>query len=208
MRTIDNLHLTIDKKPRGHKSHVKGHMLGYTILELIVVMALMLVIGGFIVGILNSTLRGNTKTKITSDIAQNGNYAMSIMTGIITNSQAFNSINTSLAFPNPVATCVGRVSNGKQITVTGFDGGVTTFTCNDVGTSPTYTISSNSASLLDTTQVKLIPGSCTFTCSQDSVYSAPRIDITFQLQNASGATYEKQANALFNTSISIRNYGQ
>lgn len=180
---------------------------GYTLVELIVVMAVFILIGGFIVGILNSTLRGNTKTKITSDLAQNGNYALSIMTSLITNSQKFESVTPDLASPTPLVSCEGAAVDAKAITVTGFDGGVTTFSCNDVGVNPSYTISSNSASLLDTSQVKLVPNSCKFTCTQDSVYSAPRLDISFQLRNANGATYEKQAAATFNTSISIRNYG-
>ncbi len=151
---------------------------GYTLVELVIVMVLVLVIGGMITQILVSTLRGSNKTQANNAVAQNGNYAMSIMSDLILNAQSFTSILPLT--PTPATTCAGTAIKGNSVTIQNFDGGVTTFLCDDAN----KTISSNSASLLDTSQVALVTGSCSFTCSQTSVYSPPRIDISFKLKNA------------------------
>ena len=179
---------------------------GYTLIELTIVMALLLIVGTIIVGIISSALRGNTKTKITTDIAQNGNYAISVMSDLITNSQKLNSL-TGYPSPTVYPSCpMSPGVLGKSLSITGLDGGITIFACDD----SRHTITSNSASLLDTTQVILSSDpntSCSITCTQTDIYSSPRIDIKFQLQNATGATSEKSASANFNTSVFLRNQG-
>lgn len=178
---------------------------GYTLIELTIVMVIMLVVGGLVVGIIASAFRGSTKTKITNDVAQSGNYAMSVITNIITNSQKFESFNSL----SPVSGSINRCDtdpasgtsgpfSGDSLTVMGFDGGVTQLSCN-----PDGTMSSNSASLLDNSRVKAT--SCLFTCTQLSPFSPPRIDISFNLINISGQTLESQGAGTFNTSVTFRN---
>lgn len=174
---------------------------GYTLVELVIVMVLILVVGGMIAQILVSTLRGSNKTKANNAVSQNGNYALSIMSDFIINAKSFTSILPLT--PTPAYSCAGTTITGNSVTIQTFDGGTTTFMCDDVN----KTISSNSASLLDTSQVSLVPGSCSFTCTQASVYAPPRIDITFKLQNAYGNSAENKADVTFNTSLSVRNYG-
>lgn len=174
---------------------------GFTLIELVIVMGIFVIIGTIIVSILSSTFQGNTKARISTDITQNGNYVLNLLSNLILNSQKFQSI-TDLSSV-VTTTCATTGTTGKSITVTGFDGGNTTLFCDEAATIPT--ISSNSASLLDTSQVKVVPGSCSFTCTQADAYSLPRIDITFQLQNAAGTISEKQATSTFSTSFSLRN---
>lgn len=182
---------------RGQAESLKG----YTLIELLVVMFLLIIVGTLIVGILNSTIIGNAKSKISTDLGQNGNYALSIITDVILNSQDFDSITDASGVNSLSCSPTGTV--GKSVSVAGFDGGISTLKCDDIGQTPTYTISSNSASLLDTSRVKLVPGSCTFTCFQTDLYSIPRIDVTFQLTNANGTSYTDVAT--FNTSLAMRN---
>lgn len=185
------LHMTYERKRKE----------GFTLIELVIVMGIFVIIGTIIVSILSSTFQGNTKARISTDITQNGNYVLNLLSNLILNSQKFQSI-TDLSSV-VTTTCATTGTTGKSITVTGFDGGNTTLFCDEAATIPT--ISSNSASLLDTSQVKVVPGSCSFTCTQADAYSLPRIDITFQLQNAAGTISEKQATSTFSTSFSLRN---
>lgn len=183
---------------------------GFTLLELTIVMGVFIVIGTIIVSILGATFRGNTKTRVTNDISQNGNYALSIMTNLLLNSQRFESIVPSFdsCLTNPNPTCCSTTGTvGKSITFQGLDGGTTTLTCEDTGGDPTiYKISSNSASLTDPGIVRLSPNdTCYFTCTQVDEYAPPRIDIMFTLQNAEVAAGDGQASANFRTSVSLRN---
>lgn len=172
---------------------------GYTLLELIVVMVLLIVVGSLIVGILSSTIRGSAKSKITNDLGQNGNYVLSIISDIILNSQNFDSITDFTSTTH--TSCTPSGISGQSITVTGFDGGTTILSCY------ADTISSNSASLLDTSRVRLdpIPDLCKFTCVQADEYTPPRIDVTFTLVSANGNSSDTQGSATFKTSLSLRN---
>lgn len=182
---------------RGYTLYLRRRE-GYTLMELVVVMILLLVVGALVVGILNSTLRGNAKSKITNDLGQNGNYVLTVITDIILNSQNFKSITDSIS-GTVYTTCTSSGITGPTISLVGFDSGVTNLVCNG------DTISSNSASLLDISRVKLVPGTCSFTCVQADDYSPPRIDVSFQLQNANGSSSDSYGRATFNTSLSLRN---
>lgn len=184
---------------------IKKNSLGYTLIELTIVMALLIVVGGLLIGIISSALRGSTKTKITNDVAQNGNYALSVMTNIIANAQQFESFSSTSPITAVLTRCdrdtaTGRAGpfTGDKVTVVGFDGGITELSCGVGGT-----ISSNSAVLIDNSRVRV--ASCSLTCSQSSLYSPPRIDVEFSLVNASGGTAESAGSASFNTSVSFRN---
>lgn len=187
---------------------------GYTLIELLIVMMLLIVTGTVVVGILNATYRGTSKSKITSDIAQNGNYALSTISNVLTNSRQLISFTPTNSAS--ITDCVNTPPAGQSLTVLGFDGGTTTFTCNE----NELTISSSSAifsalpptptpykitQLIDTSRVKLAPATCSFTCTQQDIYSPPRIDVRFQLVNSAGTASDKTGAASFNTSVSLRN---
>ncbi len=183
---------------------------GFTLIELTIVMGIFIVVGTIIVSILSASFRGNTKTRVTNDISQNGNYALSIMTNLLLNSKRLESIvpssGTCSSISNPTC-CSSTGTQGKSITLQGLDGGTTILTCEDTGGNPAlYKISSNSASLTDPSLVRLSPsGTCSFTCTQSDEYSPPRIDIVFTLQNAEVAAGDSQDSANFRTSVSLRN---
>lgn len=197
----------------------KQNKRGFTLIEVTIVIGIFAVIGIIIVGILNSSLRGNTKTKLTSDLAQNGNYALTLISNLLLNSRRFQSIVSYPSFTE-YEVCSTTGISGKTISVAAFDGGLSTLSCSDVGATPTYSISSASATfsasiptpttfktttLIDTSQVRLVADSCYFTCTQADAYSAPRIDIKFQLMSAQSATNEQLGIATFSASVSLRN---
>ena len=175
---------------------------GYTIIELVVVIMVMLIVGGIIVGILYSSIRGTTKARVNNNISQNGSYAITVMTNFLANAKDL--IQVSDPFGNTYDTCVSDGINpvdGVSVTIQNYDGGVTTFACQN------GYISSNSASLIHTEDVEMITDTCRMRCIQDSFYAPPRIDISFELQNKNAQDPTTSGRSLFETSVTLRNYG-
>lgn len=171
---------------------------GFTLIELIVVGGILAIISMLITGILYSTLRSTGKSTITSDISQNGNFAISIMSNIVTSSDQVLDVGNRFDFQD----CTGGIS-GDSITLHRLDGGATTLTCEN------NTIASQSATgsqeLIDTHSVKV--ATCSFTCTQTNSYSVPVIGISFiLLENNNSPFVENKASATFETSVVLRNF--
>lgn len=173
---------------------------GYTIIELLTVVGILVIISALVTGILYSTLRGSSKTKIATSVAQNGSYALSVISDAIVSSYAVTAING-----NPITDCTASPS-GTMITLKKSDGSSISFSCAN------NTIASGSASLIDTSQVKIDTtniANCYFYCSQPSndSYSIPIVGFGFTITDKSTSTlFENKSSAVFNTSVSLRNY--
>lgn len=192
---------------------------GYTLIELLAVMVVLIVVGAVVGQILFSVLRGTNKANTLADVNQNGNYAISQISKMVRNAQSFGGVSTDNV--TYTADCVEPPSptplpHYTYLQVTAFDGGTTTFACPPSPIpSPPYvpTISSNSASLLDTNAVEIDTSSpnsaCYFTCSQDSFSGSTNIGIYFALKQFSNTTItpveEKTASVTFQTSVVLRN---
>lgn len=184
---------------------------GFTMVELLAVIIVLVALGTMIGGIFFATLRGTNKSNALTVVRQSGDVVLLQMTKTIRNAKIFNGVSTdgtayttncTVVVANPSPTPIPY----KSVQVTSFDGGVVTYSCD---TTPTVTISSNSASLLDTTAVDLVAGSCRMSCSQSSVADAPTIGISFTLKQKTTSTFpENQAQLLFQTSVSLRNATQ
>lgn len=161
-------------------SNKRFYFLGFTLIELLVVISIFSAVVALTGGILFSSLRGSEKTVILDQARQNGNYAISLMTKMIRNAQSASC---------PDANSVKIISQDKS---------EITFTC---GT----TISSNSASLLNTEAVSVVTGTCSFTCAQ--VIGQPlTVQIKFTLSEAGTTTFvERKATIPFETSVTLRN---
>lgn len=173
---------------------------GYSIIELLTVIGILVIITSLITAILYSTLRGSGKTKITTAVAQNGNYALSVISNAIISSDAVTSIGA-----NPINDCTASPS-GQMIGLKYPDGSTVSISCSG------NTISSNSASLIDTTQVQIDtsnPANCYFYCSQNSTdpYAVPVVGFGFTITEKTGSSFfENKSSAVFNTSVSLRNF--
>lgn len=172
---------------------------GYTLIELLTVMSILTILFSIIGGILYSSLRGSSKAKITTSVAQNGNYALSIISNIIISSSSVAKVGGVT-----VADCTASPS-GQTITLNRSDGGVSVLSCaND-------TIASNSASLIDTTSVKVDSTSisnCYFYCNQiaGDPYAVPIVGFGFTLQEKNVTLFENRSKSKFESSTSLRNY--
>lgn len=189
-------------KLTNQKSRTK-YQKGYTIIELVIVILVILVVGGIIVGIIYSSIRGTTKARVNNNISQNGNYAITVMSNFIANAKNLVDVTGSdgISYESCVPPVFGEAIQAQSITITNFDNELTTFTCDGA------TISSNSASLIDAISVEVVPGTCVISCLQESAYRSPRIDLTFELQSKGSSTPESSGKSLFNTSVTMRNYG-
>ncbi len=174
----------------------RTHSRGYTIVELLAVVSILVIISGIITGILYSSLRGSSKTKITTEVAQNGNYVLSVFSSVV-----LDSVNATQIGGVDINDCTASPS-GTSITLKTLDANFTTLSCAN------GTISSGSASLINENQVKIKENSCFFYCSQksDDAYAIPIIGIKFTLEDKSTGLFETRASSTFETSVSFRNY--
>ncbi|HVZ66890.1 MAG TPA: prepilin-type N-terminal cleavage/methylation domain-containing protein [Patescibacteria group bacterium] len=169
---------------------------GYTVVELLAVVSILVIISGIISSILYSTLRGSNKVKVTTEVTQNGTYAMSIITKTINDSR-----NVTQVDGVDIDDCTASPS-GKSITFQRLDGSTTTFSCS------AGDIASNSASIINTNTVQVDDASCIFTCYQkaDDLYALPVIGVNFKIEDKNATAEESQGSANFENSIALRNY--
>lgn len=174
---------------------------GFTLVEMIVVVALLSIVGLIAVEIFFTSLRGSTKTEILKEIKQNGGYAITTMEIMIRNAQGV------------VSSCSG-VSG--SITIENSDGNDTTFQCDwhdDVA--KIASVSGATTRRLTSKNVSLAPPGtppgCTASTLQFTCSSSPgkpeTVAIQFTLNQRSSATRpEERASATFETTVSLRTY--
>lgn len=169
---------------------------GYTIVELLAVVSILVILSGIITGILYSTLRGSSKTKITTEVVQNGDYALSLITSMIIDSE-----NVTQIGGVDIADCTASPS-GTSITFQRLDGSTTSLSCSG------NSLSSGSATLINDQQVQVKSGSCAFYCDQksDDPYAVPIVGVEFTLEDKSSGLFESKSQSSFKTAVSLRNY--
>lgn len=191
---------------------------GFTLIELLATMIVVLTVGAVMGGILFSAVRSNNKASTLTTVKQNGTYAISQMSKMIRYAKSFDGVTTDATSGSPVYTtdCVQPTVAPltptptpvayKRVKITSFDGGSSTFWCESVGVSPA-TISSNSASLVDTTAI--LVNTCSFACTQASINDPPVISIDFNLRQRKSTLFAEQQSKLdFHTSVAFRNWSR
>lgn len=176
-------------------------------------MSILVIVSGIISGIIYSTLRGSSKTKISTEVTQNGGYATTIIAGIISDSRNVAQINgsdlddcTSVPPPSTDNITPTPLVNRPSITLRRIDGSKTILSCGYVNN--VYTITSNGVSLLNTNNVKADVNTCLFSCTQvvSDPYSIPVVNVSFNVHQVSAGLFENQSSASFSTSTSLRVY--
>ncbi len=173
---------------------------GYTIVELLAVVTILVTVTGIIAALITQTLRGSSKTNITNQVAQVGNYVTSVISNSIISAENVIAVTVN---GRPVTDCTKNPSGSSIELFISEKGGTILYACGG------GTISSNSASLIDTSRLKIDTSTCYFTCSQASndPYTPPIITFGFILtQNSDDALFENRETAPFSTSVLMRNY--
>lgn len=186
---------------------------GFTLVEIMVVLAILIFIGAIIGSIVMSILRGTNKTNTLTMVRQNGSYAVSQMSKMLRNAKTFGGLSETGASYTSI--CNSDIQY-KYIKIKSFDEGETTFSCctdTIASLSAGLTCSDNNKySLLDTANAVELQD-CYFTCNQNSITDSPDIGINFSLKaKTSGVSLaERQASESaipFNTSVILRNVGR
>lgn len=182
------------------------YQIGYTLIELLAVMVVMITIGIIIASILVSALRGTSKANVIEEVRNNGNFTIQQMGKMIGFAQNFSGVSKDNVTYTTNCTVVPSPQY-RHIKIKSFDDKQTIFSCNLLGNPPT--IASNGASFLDTNKVTLDPDSCFFTCSQINISEAPVIGINFTLsQKTTSSFFEQKATIPFQTSVTMRNLNE
>ena len=181
-------------------------LFGFTLIEILVAMAIIITSTTIVVAILVSSFRGNSKANISEEVRQNGNSAITRMSRVLQFADSFQGASVNGSNYDPNCTNSGGIAY-KYIKVTS-NRQVKTLSCQDSSGNPDVLIidSSGQSSFIDKTRVKINPtDSCKFTCLQDNTSVAPVIGISFSLSDAGGSVPEKKASISFSTSVRMRN---
>lgn len=172
---------------------------GFTLIELLVATAIIITATTIVFAILTSSFRSINKTTISEEVRQNGNSAISRMSRILQFADSFQDSSTDGL--NYTPTCI-QGTNYQSIRVKS-GGLLRTLSCQNLSldSSP----SSPSSPLIDTAKVKVVAGSCRFTCIQDNSNVSPVIGIYFSLSEATVSVPEKSASITFSTTVKMRN---
>ncbi|HUS59770.1 MAG TPA: type II secretion system protein [Nevskiaceae bacterium] len=166
---------------------------GFTLIEILVALGILVII--LVVGsnMFFTILKGSSKTKILTEVKQNGGYVINVMERMIRNAKK-------------IETCESGMSKLK---ITNPDDGITTFHCCG---SPLM-IASKSGSLtceqarLTSNKVQVSSSCNDFISCTQAVGGPPVVTINFTLQQAgTAARPEEEALVNFQTAVTLRNY--
>lgn len=184
---------------------------GFTLVELLASIAVLVAVGSVIAGIITASLRGTNKTNVIENIRENGNYALSQISRSIEYARVFNGLSdngidyaVSCPFstsptPAPVKTVY------KYVKVTPPNGNSIEYSCKTLAPA---TITANGISMIDTGSIALTD--CVIACVQTRATDIPIVKVGFKLgpkdQVPGGIAENSSPPILFETSITIRNY--
>lgn len=165
---------------------MKKNYQGFTLVEMLVVVGLMILVGGMAVGLFFQTLKGASKVEILKEVKQNGDYALGVMERMIRNAQ-------SVLLNTDGQTCT---SNMSKLKIENPDGNTTEFSLSG------SQIALNSGKL---TGSNVAAFGLTFNCN--SAVTPPVVEISFTIsQTGSPTRPEEKAQVSFKTTVSLRTY--
>jgi len=157
---------------------------GFTFIEILVVVSLVGIIMTAIVGMLLSVMRSSRKNEAMTNLKQAGDQAMVSMSGIIRNSKEIS----------------GCVSSDLEITNSVNE--IETFSCEEDLVNPLIgTIKLNEEYLISSGVTD-----CSFFCDPDETGAFGSVTIDFTLSSGSEGDPTSNVEAVFKTTISLRNY--
>lgn len=175
---------------------------GFTLIEMVVSIAIIAVVGVALTQVFIATIRTNTKTELLKDVKQNGELALETMTRLIQNAKEITSA------------CSIDGTSSTSLTVVGKDSGETTLECSlDGTTTRVASVSAQGTAYLTSGNVTLGGGSCAASTLAFTCFGAAGIPtsvtITFDLAQLGnpGQAFE-QASETFQTSVSMRNVAE
>jgi prepilin-type N-terminal cleavage/methylation domain-containing protein len=167
---------------------------GFTLIEILVALGILAIIVVIVSNMFFTILKSSSKTKVLTEVKQNGNYALNVMARMIRNGRI--GVGECGAYPD-------------RITITNPDDGITTFHC--CGSPPM--IASKSGSLtceqarLTSDKVQASSSCDDFISCTQTFEGPPVVTINFTLQQAGTASRpEEEATVNFRMTVTLRNY--
>ncbi|MBI3384757.1 type II secretion system protein [Candidatus Gottesmanbacteria bacterium] len=165
---------------------------GYTLIEILIVFSIIGLVSVFGLNFLTTILRGNSKTAVTTEIKQNGNYALDIISYFIRNALSIDNCSAS------------------SLSLRQWDNSIVTFLLlpqvDAVSSRLNARIASNSSVLTnaDATNGVSVSG-LSFTCTNTS---PPVVSIGFQVSQSAFLPDRPELKGMvnFQTSVSLRTY--
>lgn len=158
--------------------------LGFTLIEMLVVVSIFAIIGILSTRSVILTIQGSKKSETQVVVRENLNYVVSVLERNLRSAE-------SVTCPNPSSLAIDYVS-AQRI--------ATTFSC--VAQSGGYYVASGSARL---NSDEILITNCSFTCTQENANIPPTVDISLSAKNAN-TTNTTDSIVTVGTQISVRNY--
>jgi prepilin-type N-terminal cleavage/methylation domain-containing protein len=166
---------------------------GFTLVEFLIVVAILGVIGTLVLSVLFTTFRVTRKADGLVELRQTGD---AVASQVIRNIRYA----TELEFPN---SCVGNINTSYITIVESESSQRVTYSCDSSINGGIIT--SNGDALIDENRFNI--SDCSFSCIQSTVNEPPTIGITFKLHLLHNTNLsENQASVPFSTSVTLRNY--
>lgn len=187
-------------------THNLKQLFGFTLVELLIVVALVGIIGTITTQVFILGIHSQSKTEMMKEVKQNGDFTLSVMEGMIRNALDVG-MNTSQCN-----------TNTKQLTILNQDGFTTMFDCtNDVNISSVsgiyaaFPLPTPTGIPLSNTRVKVPSSSCNFRLVCPPQPLSPKyVFITFTVSQADvpGVTPNplNRATLDYQSTVSLRNY--
>lgn len=179
----------------------RKNTLGFTLIEMLVSIAIIITTTTVVVAILASSFKGITKSAISEDVRQNGNSALSRMTRTIQFAQSFHGVSKNNTDYITDCSLGGEKYNYVRVRA---NSQTVTFSCTNADIIMENSSPLSTTSLIDKSRVAIVEDSCKITCLQGDGAVSPVINISFELFKA-GVNDQKNSEVFFSTSVKMRN---
>lgn len=179
---------------------------GFTLVELLTSIIVLIAIGSIMAGILSQSLRSANKTDTIGNIQQNGDYVLNQMSKDISYALPFDGKNTGLSTDDTEYVTGCPVSTQYSfISVESTSNRITKYNCSGT-TSATAVLSANGTPLIDANSISL--QNCSLSCIQSKVTDIPIIKVNFSLgpKEPSSLVENSSPAIIFETSVTMKNY--
>lgn len=173
---------------------------GFTLIELVIAVAIIAGLGTVLVQVLFTTTRSSTKVERLTDVKQGGDYALNMIERMVRNAQKLSADVCSESGASPTS----------FVSITSPDGDDTTFICElNSGVTRIALVSALRTQYLTSSSVTLGGSSCdadslAFYCTS-SAGTPKSLKVTFQLsQKGTPVDQFEKASTTFQTSIGLR----
>lgn len=175
---------------------------GFTIVELLVAIGILIIVGSIISGAIMFSLRGANKANSMEQLRQTGDFVINQLVKTVTNAKTFDGVSDNSIDFSPVCEFTSPPTPPhpyRYLKITRFDNASVLYDC----TLSTFRI--NGTDVFNPSAVVL--SKCSIACSQKDLADIPTISISFTLSSTGNTSLVENSTSIdFKTSVVPRNY--